>query len=92
MRRSKAMDKTYEELKVSNSALLFLAEELKAVKPTNWFSDFLVIALLRNLIHSKEEVLNVIFALCCSLDGYKLTLKRYNLVLSELDNLDKGDK
>ena len=91
MRRSKAMDKTYEELKGSNPLLLSLAEELKAAK-SNWVPSFIAIASLRNLIHSKEEVLNVIFSLCSAMDNYKRTLKIYDFLLSELDNLDKGDK
>ena len=92
MRQTKAMRKCYEKLKESNPQLLALAEEMHNVKSKHWIPYTICIGVIRGLVHNKEEILDVIKALSFNMDSYHRALDNYSMLLSELDNLDEGEK
>ena len=89
MRQTKEQRELYAKLKSEDSELFQLAEEIHATKNTQWVSFWLCIASIRNLINNKEEVLDIIKSLSFSMNSYKTTVERFEIVLNELDNLNK---
>ena len=88
MRQTQKQKDLYMQLKEKNNELVQLAEEIHASKSTQWVGHWLCVSALRGLINDKEEVLNIIKALCFNMDSYYKTIGRYDLEMNELNKFN----